>query len=100
MGKSQSLEELFSELESVVEQLEEGEHALEESLRLFERGIWLCRQGGLRLDQAEQDVAQLVRDGQSGSWRREPWSDPQAQEASLSEEEEEDDSIEQADDIL
>lgn len=79
--KAQSLEALFVELESLVERLEQGEHSLEESLRLFERGVWLCREGGQRLDQAEQDIRQLLRDGQGGAWLREPWSDPSSQEA-------------------
>jgi len=79
--KAQSLEALFVELESLVERLEQGDHSLEESLRLFERGVVLCREGGQRLDQAEQDIRQLLRDGQSGAWQREPWIDSSSQEA-------------------
>lgn len=77
--KAQSLEALFLELESLVDRLEQGEHTLEESLRLFERGVWLCREGSERLDQAEQDISQLLRDGASGALRREPWNDPSSQ---------------------
>lgn len=59
--KKDSFESLFEELESVVEQLEQGDVHLEEALKLFERGIVLCRKGTERLDAAERTVQQLIQ---------------------------------------
>jgi exodeoxyribonuclease VII small subunit len=54
-------ERSLSELEAIVEQLEQGELSLDESLRQFERGVQLTRlcQGALK--QAEQKVEVLLR---------------------------------------
>ncbi len=51
----------LSELESIVDQLEQGELSLDESLKQFERGVQLTRvcQGALK--QAEQKVEILLR---------------------------------------
>lgn len=51
----------LSELESIVEQLEQGDLSLDESLKQFERGVQLTRvcQGALK--QAEQKVEILLR---------------------------------------
>ena len=54
-----SFEAAFEELESVVEQLEEGALSLEESIALYERGQMLARLCQERLDQAELRVDQL-----------------------------------------
>jgi exodeoxyribonuclease VII small subunit len=54
-----SFEEAFAELEAVVQQLEERELSLEESIALYERGQLLARLCQERLDQAELRVEQL-----------------------------------------
>lgn len=58
--ENMSFEETLSELESIVNQLEQGELSLEQALRQFERGIQLARGGQHKLQQAEQQVQQLI----------------------------------------
>lgn len=50
----------MNELEDLVEKMEHGEFALEESLKQFERGISLARACQKALREAEQKVQQLV----------------------------------------
>jgi exodeoxyribonuclease VII small subunit len=59
MSQETSFEVAFAELEAVVQQLEEGELSLEESITLYERGQALARVCQERLDQAELRVEQL-----------------------------------------
>ena len=54
-----SFEEAFAELETVVNQLEEGGLALEKSLTLYERGQALAARCSELLDEAELKVEQL-----------------------------------------
>lgn len=56
-------EAALENLEELVEAMEEGELTLEESLKAFEQGIKLTRECQLALEQAEQKVQLLVRDG-------------------------------------
>lgn len=58
-----SFEEAFAELEEVVQQLEEGDLALDQSMALFERGMALATQCNAQLDAAELRVQQLVPAG-------------------------------------
>ncbi len=53
-------EQALSELEAIVESLEDGELSLEESLKRFEKGIKLTRQCRGALEKAEQQVQTLV----------------------------------------
>lgn len=55
-----TFEQAFAELEALVQQLEAGQLALEESLALFERGQALAARCGVLLDSAELKVKQLV----------------------------------------
>ncbi|WP_419582639.1 exodeoxyribonuclease VII small subunit, partial [Thiolapillus sp.] len=54
-----SFEEALSELESLVDRLEQGDISLEESLKSFERGIALTRNCQQALAKAEQKVSIL-----------------------------------------
>ena len=54
--KEISFEAAIAELQSVVDKLEAGQVALEESLALYERGIALVKICNERLDAAEQRV--------------------------------------------
>jgi len=58
-------EESLKKLESIVEQLEKGDLALEDSLKLFEEGVALSAACKQELDAAEGKVQMLVkqRDG-------------------------------------
>jgi exodeoxyribonuclease VII small subunit len=59
-------EQAFEELEALVERLESGELALEESLALFERGQALATRCSELLEQAELKLRQLVPDEAGG----------------------------------
>ena len=54
-------EKALSDLEAIVERLEQGDLPLEESLKQFERGVELTRQCQVALKQAEQKVEILLR---------------------------------------
>jgi exodeoxyribonuclease VII small subunit len=53
-------EDAMKELETIVQSLERGELRLEESLRLFERGVALARQCRSSLEGAELKVHELL----------------------------------------
>jgi exodeoxyribonuclease VII small subunit len=57
-----SFEEAMAELEQVVSQLERGEVALEESIKLYERGAKLKTRCETKLKEAEEKVAALTLD--------------------------------------
>lgn len=57
--ESPAFEEALEELESIVERMEDGEPSLEESLKLFERGMDLTRRCQKALDDAEQRIHTL-----------------------------------------
>lgn len=58
-----NFEEALKELEALVERMEKGELALEDSLQAFERGIALTRHCQSELKAAEQKVEILTREG-------------------------------------
>jgi len=53
-------DDLLEKLRGLVDRLESGNLSLEDSLRCFEEGMNLCRQGAGVLDQAEKRVEMLV----------------------------------------
>ena len=55
------LEKSLSDLEKLVVQLEAGQLPLEDSLKLFEQGIQLCRETRATLSMAEQRVQILTQ---------------------------------------
>ena len=59
-------ESALAELESLVKDLEQGNLALEQSLRLFERGVELSRYCHTRLDAAERRIEVLTEQGEPG----------------------------------
>lgn len=56
-----SFEESVTELENIVQNLEEGELALEDAMSLFERGLSLSQVSQEKLKDAEQKVQILMR---------------------------------------
>ncbi len=64
-------EESLARLEKLVEQMENGDLTLEESLRTFEEGIKLTRECQQALKSAEQKVKLLVEE--AGHVREEPF---------------------------
>ncbi len=59
-GEVMSLEAILERLGRVVEALEKGDLPLEESLRQFEDGVRLTREGQRRLDAAEKRIEALL----------------------------------------
>ena len=60
-GATPDFEKALAELETIVDKLEQGDLALEESLKQFERGVQLTRVCQTALQQAEQKVEILLR---------------------------------------
>ncbi len=67
-----SFEESLKKLEVIVEQLEKGDLALEDSIRLFEEGVGLSAACKKELDEAEGKVQMLVKQ-RDGSLKTEPF---------------------------
>lgn len=57
-------EEALASLEALVEAMEAGNLGLEDSLKAFEQGVRLARDCQSALEQAEQKVQLLVKEGQ------------------------------------
>ena len=58
-----SFEEAIRELETVVGQLDRGDVALEDSIKLYERGAALKARCEAKLKEAEEKVAAITLDG-------------------------------------
>jgi exodeoxyribonuclease VII small subunit len=63
-SKTPSFEEAMTELEGLVETMEQGELSLEESLKCFERGVALTRTCQQVLKEAEQKIRILSNNDQ------------------------------------
>ena len=74
-----SFEEALSKLQEIVHELESGEQGLDESLKLYERGIASLRACHTLLDQAEQRIRKLVADA-GGKVSEEPFDSEYAGE--------------------
>ena len=59
--KGYDFEKALSDLEQLVERMENGDFSLEESLQAFEQGIKLTRECQSMLAQAEQKVQVLIQ---------------------------------------
>jgi len=57
---SPSFEDAMQELETLVEEMEQGDLPLEEALKKFERGVVLARSSQKMLKEAEQKVQVLM----------------------------------------
>jgi exodeoxyribonuclease VII small subunit len=73
-SETPSFETALKQLEEIVQKLEKGELALEESLKLYEDGIRLSRLCHAKLEQAEGRIEQLLKDA-----RGEPLRDERGQ---------------------
>ncbi|ELA9799894.1 exodeoxyribonuclease VII small subunit [Vibrio parahaemolyticus] len=58
--ENMTFEATIEELDSLVDQLENGDLALDDALRKFERGIALARAGQTKLSDAEQRLSILL----------------------------------------
>lgn len=61
MSKRQSFEEDMAKLEALVEQLEQNELGLEESIKAFEDGMKLAKDLMKSLEKAQERVRKLTR---------------------------------------
>jgi exodeoxyribonuclease VII small subunit len=67
-------ESALARLEEIVQQLEQGDLSLEQSLKLFEEGIKLSRICNTRLEEAERKVEILLKD-KAGSLKAQLFED-------------------------
>lgn len=65
-------EKALAELESIVQRLEKGDVALEESIRIYERGEALKRRCDALLREAEARVEKIARDAEGRAVGTEP----------------------------
>jgi exodeoxyribonuclease VII small subunit len=70
-SETPSFETALKQLEEIVQKLEKGELALEESLKLYEDGIRLSRLCHAKLEQAEGRIEQLLKDARGEPLRDE-----------------------------
>jgi exodeoxyribonuclease VII small subunit len=69
-----SFEESLTKLEEIVKQLERGDLALEDAVRLFEEGSRLSAECRRQLEEAESRVEVLVKQ-RDGAMKREPFGE-------------------------
>ena len=73
-----SFEAALKQLEEIVQRLEKGELALEESLKLYEEGIRLSRVCHGKLEEAEGKIEMLLKDAR-GELIRDAQGNPKTQ---------------------
>ena len=61
--QDKGIEEVFQELDTIAEKLESGETSLEDSFRLYKKGMELLKYCSDRLDTVEKKMLQLDEDG-------------------------------------
>jgi len=66
-------EEAMERLEQIVETLESGDLALDESLKVFEEGMGLVNFCTKKLEEAEQKVTILIKESE-GKWAQQPFA--------------------------
>jgi exodeoxyribonuclease VII small subunit len=69
----QNFEESLKKLEAIVAQMERGDVALEDSVKLFEEGTKLAEQCKQQLADAEGKVEILIKQ-RNGAMKREPFA--------------------------
>ena len=74
--ENQSFEESMDELESIVNNLEQGDLSLEESMTLFERGLSLSSASQKKLTTAEQKIQILLNN--NGEEQLQPFTDSES----------------------
>lgn len=73
MPKKLTFEQSMTQLEEIVRQLEQGEAALDDSLKLFEQGAKLVSMLHGQLDEAQQKVDQMMM-GTDGTVQQIPFT--------------------------
>lgn len=62
--KKMSMEEAFEELDTIVERLEGGEASLEESFRIYQKGMELLKYCSEKIDTVEKKMMKLNENGE------------------------------------
>ena len=70
--KDVTFEDALQRLEQIVDQLEAGDLALDDSLKVFEEGVALARRCAKYLEEAEKRIELLTKD-ESGLLKPEPF---------------------------
>ncbi|GAE04567.1 exodeoxyribonuclease VII small subunit [Paenibacillus sp. JCM 10914] len=73
----------MAQLETIVEQLEDGDVPLEKAIDLFQRGMKLSQLCGQKLEQVEQKIEMIVEEG--GELKRKPFGGTLEETGELSE---------------
>lgn len=63
--KEQTLEQLFTELEDVIQTMEEGEISLEESFGLYHKGMDMLKECSDKIDKVEKKMLVLDDEGEA-----------------------------------
>lgn len=74
----QKFEDAMERLEEIIQNLENGDLSLEDSLKNFEEGMKLIKFSTKKLEEVEQKVSMLVKDGK-GAHKNVPF-DPENEE--------------------
>ena len=61
--QNREIEEVFQELDTIAEKLESGDTSLEDSFRLYKKGMELLKYCSDRLDTVEKKMLQMDEDG-------------------------------------
>lgn len=64
-GQEMTLEQLFAGLDDVVEKLEEGSTSLEESFRLYQKGMEMLKICNDKIDTVEKKVLIMEENGET-----------------------------------
>jgi exodeoxyribonuclease VII small subunit len=78
-NEPENFEVALAELEGIVKKLSSGELSLEESIKLFERGVVLSKYCNKKLEEAESKIRILVKD-QKGEIQLEDFDVPDSNE--------------------
>ncbi len=71
-----SFEEAMKRIEGIVDELEKGDLALDESLKRFEEAVKLARVCREKLESAEKRVNELIKTGE-GRFELAPFEEPE-----------------------
>lgn len=63
--EERSLEEMFEQIETVIQEMEKGEVKLEESFRLYNEGMQLLKKCNETIDTVEKKVLVLDENGET-----------------------------------
>ncbi|MDA3895815.1 MAG: exodeoxyribonuclease VII small subunit [Desulfobacteraceae bacterium] len=73
MAKKKTFEDSMTQLEKIVEDIEDGDLPLETALKKFEEGVRLSKYCSDKLDETEKKVSLLLKD-ENGNIREKPFT--------------------------